>query len=166
MYYRFQSAGNIYGISIEHQGEGFRATLEGKTVDLEILDIQPGKVSIRVDGRPATLHWANDGSRKWISLDGCTYLIEKPSGRAGQPGREIASTGIQRSPMPAQVRSIEVIEGDRVKQGQTLVLLEAMKMEIRIKAPHPGQVARILVDAGQTVDKDQELVELSEIPDE
>jgi biotin carboxyl carrier protein len=162
MVYRFQIAGNIYQISIERQGEGLKASCGGQTFEFEILDEQPGRLSIRLDGRPATLHWANDGGKKWVSLDGCTYAIEKPSARTGQSGKDLQGTGLQRSPMPAQVRAIEVVEGGLVERGQTLLLLEAMKMEIRIKAPHPGRVARILVSPGQTVDKDQALVELGE----
>jgi acetyl/propionyl-CoA carboxylase alpha subunit len=160
MVYRFQVAGKIYQISIDRQGEDFKASYAGKTLEIEILDEQPGMLSIRLDGQPAILHWANDGGKKWVSLDGCTYVIEKPSVRTGQAGRDQQGAGLQRSPMPAQVRSIEVVEGDPVERGQTLLLLEAMKMEIRIKAPHPGRVARILVRPGQTIDKDQALVEL------
>jgi biotin carboxyl carrier protein len=64
--------------------------------------------------------------------------------------------------MPAQVRSIEVSEGDAVDRGQTLMLLEAMKMEIRVKAPHAGLVKRVLVEPDQTVDRDQVLIEMSD----
>ena len=46
-----------------------------------------------------------------------------------------------RAPMPAQVRDVQVQAGDTVEKGQTLLLLEAMKMEIRIKAPIAGQLS-------------------------
>jgi biotin carboxyl carrier protein len=62
--------------------------------------------------------------------------------------------------MPAQVRAVQVEEGEKVEKGQTLLLLEAMKMEIRIKAPASGSVKRLLVEAGQTVEKDQLLAEV------
>jgi pyruvate carboxylase subunit B len=64
--------------------------------------------------------------------------------------------------MPAQVREVRVREGDLVEKGQTLLLLEAMKMEIRLQAPHGGRVARLLASAGSQVDRDQVLVELEE----
>ena len=59
-------------------------------------------------------------------------------------------------------RSIQVAAGDTVEKGQTLMLLEAMKMEIRIKSPAGGQVKRLLVANGQAVDKDQMLVEIGD----
>ena len=51
--------------------------------------------------------------------------------------------------------------GERVEKGQTLLLLEAMKMEIRIKAPTGGLVKKLLVSSGQSVDKEQLLVEIA-----
>jgi acetyl-CoA/propionyl-CoA carboxylase biotin carboxyl carrier protein len=66
-----------------------------------------------------------------------------------------------RAPMPAQVRAVQVAEGDEVEKGQTLLLLEAMKMEIRVKAPGAGRVARLLVTSGQSVEKEQLLAELN-----
>jgi biotin carboxyl carrier protein len=62
--------------------------------------------------------------------------------------------------MPAQVRSLEVAAGDFVERGDTLILLEAMKMEIRIRSPNSGRIAGIKVTTGQTVNRDDVLVEL------
>jgi biotin carboxyl carrier protein len=64
--------------------------------------------------------------------------------------------------MPAQVRAVQVAEGEQVEKGQTLLLLEAMKMEIRVRAPGAGRVARLLVSPGQAVEKEQVLVEVRE----
>ncbi|MBI3242612.1 MAG: acetyl-CoA carboxylase biotin carboxylase subunit [Chloroflexi bacterium] len=62
--------------------------------------------------------------------------------------------------MPGLVRNVLVKEGDLVEKGQALVLLEAMKMEIRVAAPHAGKVVKVLVSPGETVDRGQRLIEL------
>ena len=62
--------------------------------------------------------------------------------------------------MPGQVRELLVTAGETVTRGQTLLLLEAMKMEIRITAPSDGRVKRLLVAAGDVVDRGQRLVEM------
>ena len=90
--------------------------------------------------------------------------LHLPAGKAlpaAGPPRRARSDGGEavRAPMPAQVRAVQVPEGEVVEQGQTLLLLEAMKMEIRIKAPAAGRVdAPAGEAAGQTVEKDQVLV--------
>jgi biotin carboxyl carrier protein len=58
------------------------------------------------------------------------------------------------------VREVLVQAGETVTRGQTLLLLEAMKMEIRVTAPADGQVRQVLVEAGAVLDRGQRLVEL------
>jgi pyruvate carboxylase subunit B len=62
--------------------------------------------------------------------------------------------------MPGQVRAVNVNEGDTVTKGQTLLVLEAMKMEIRVQAPHGGVVKKLFVNQGQTVEREQMLLEI------
>jgi acetyl/propionyl-CoA carboxylase alpha subunit len=161
MRYRYQNGDRIFEVLLERDGDAYRATLDGETYPVEILDQQPGQISVRFAGRPMTLFFASDGSQKWLSLDGCTYRLEKPSPtrRARAPGDSGGPESV-RAPMPAQVRALQVAEGETVEKGQTLLLLEAMKMEIRIKAPSGGRVTRLLVASGQSVEKEQVLVEI------
>ena len=156
MRYRFQWGQQVYNISIERHGEAYRAQVDGEPYDLQILDAQPGQLSLLFEGRPVTLYWAEQAGKRWVSMDGCTYLLEKPALR-GRGGSEGESAGSLRSPMPAQVRDIHVAEGMLVEKGETLMLLEAMKMEIRVQAPRAGRVARLAVQVGQSVNRDQEL---------
>jgi biotin carboxyl carrier protein len=62
--------------------------------------------------------------------------------------------------MPGQVRAVNVSEGDAVTKGQTLLVLEAMKMEIRIQAPRDGKIMKLFVKQGQTVEREQLLIEI------
>jgi biotin carboxyl carrier protein len=55
---------------------------------------------------------------------------------------------------------VNVSEGEAVVKGQTLMVLEAMKMEIRIQATQTGVVGKVLVKQGQTVEREQVLVEI------
>jgi acetyl-CoA carboxylase biotin carboxyl carrier protein len=71
--------------------------------------------------------------------------------------------------MPTTVRAhitgtvwkIEVAVGDVVTEGQTLVILESMKMEMPVESPGPGQVARILTTEGSSVEEGAPLLELN-----
>ncbi len=160
MHYRYQSGDQVFEIDLSREGDSYQARVDGQIYACEVLDSQPGMISLRFAGRPLTLYWAADGGDRWLSLDGCTYHLERPTPRAARREGEAGGGQAVRAPMPAQVRAVQVGEGDAVEKGQTLLLLEAMKMEIRVKAPIAGQVARLLVSAGQTVDKDQLLAEI------
>ncbi|MBN1992673.1 MAG: biotin/lipoyl-binding protein [Anaerolineae bacterium] len=70
------------------------------------------------------------------------------------PMPQLPSDGFQTeltAPMPGAIVSVEVKPGDRVTQGETLLVLEAMKMKNAIKSPHDGVIAQVKVQAGQSV---------------
>ena len=165
MNYRFEHRDQVYEISLERQGEGYRALIEGQSYFLEVIDSQPGQVSLRLDnggagGQTFTLYWADKGGDKWVAVNGCTYCLSRPRPKQAHPVSETGEEQV-RAPMPAQVRLLQVAEGERVEKGQSLLLLEAMKMEIRVKAPASGTVTRLLVTNGQAVEKEQVLAEVA-----
>jgi biotin carboxyl carrier protein len=65
------------------------------------------------------------------------------------------------SPMPGNILRVEVKEGEQIKAGQLLVVLEAMKMENEILAPHDGTVAQVVVSKGTTVETGSPLIVLA-----
>ena len=163
MRYRFEHDGRVYEVDIEAAGGStgeLRAAVAGTAYAYEVLDAQPGQVSLRFDGRPATVYYARQNGDLWLSMSGCTYKLTKPVPRAAHAAGEGGEAGAVRAPMPAQVRAVQVEDGEAVEKGQTLLLLEAMKMEIRVRAPAAGKVRKVLVAAGQTVEKEQALVEM------
>jgi biotin carboxyl carrier protein len=171
MKYRYQSGDAVYEVQLERHGDGYRVTVNGETYDLEVLDAEPGALSLRFgqEGsriQPQVVYWGAEGDVKWLSSGGCTYRLDRPKERTSPGRRRGAAAGglaedTLRAPMPAQVRAVQVAEGDLVEAGQTLLLLEAMKMEIKLASPRTGRVARVLARQGDTVERDQVLVELS-----
>ena len=65
-----------------------------------------------------------------------------------------------KAPMPGLILDVQVKEGDEVKEGDYLLVLEAMKMENTLTAPRDGVVKSITVSKGQTVDKNRLLIEM------
>lgn len=64
------------------------------------------------------------------------------------------------APLPGTVIAVSVKNGDHVTKGQTLIVLESMKMENEIVSPMDGKIDDILVSVGSSVKKDQELISL------
>ena len=71
-----------------------------------------------------------------------------------------AGEGVVTAPMPGKILRILVKEGESVKTGQGLLILEAMKMENEIPSPKDGVIKKILVKEGDTVDTGQPLIEI------
>ena len=92
--------------------------------------------------------------------DGATERLQLRSLDVGD-FRIVASTGGKvTAPMPGNIVAVSVAVGDRVKAGQTLVVLEAMKMEHNITAPGNGKVSALNVAVGERVEEGAELVVL------
>jgi biotin carboxyl carrier protein len=117
-----------------------------------------GNGRYRVDGRLA--FGVAERSRTWVFIDGRTYVIETDDRDVSSGGRATDTQLALSAPMPATVIAVNVAPGQEVAEGDVLVLLEAMKMELPIKAPHAGRVKSIACREGELVPAGVHLLEL------
>lgn len=162
--FSYQVGDELKTVTVEQVGDRFRVSIGDRVYDVAARQHQPGEFDLEVEGQ----HWrgyvAGDGSRRYVAIAGETWVLEKPRPRQqGQHGAHSATdSGRLEATMPGLVREVLAIEGTAVKRGDTLVVLEAMKMELRLTAPYAGRVRRVHCAAGQVVERGQVLVELEE----
>jgi biotin carboxyl carrier protein len=143
-------------------GKSYHVMVEGQPMVVEILRASDGKLDLLVDGKRVTAYVSTDNARRWVTINGRTLLLNKSTGRGRHAGGFHHAAGELTAPMPGQVRAVNVNEGETVTKGQTLLLLEAMKMEIRVQSPRDGLVKKLFVQQGQTVEREQLLAEIEE----
>ncbi len=97
---------------------------------------------------------------RWVFLDGRSYLVDLSAG-PGRPRSGRQDADVLSAPMPATVVAINVAPGQRVAAGDVLIMLEAMKMELPIRAPREATVIAIGCRAGDLVQPGVSLLELS-----
>jgi 3-methylcrotonyl-CoA carboxylase alpha subunit len=134
-----------------------RTTVDG--VDVETTALGAGEFLVRVRGAATRVLVAGPPDAPWVWHDGMAYrpIVADPRDRG--PRRRDASGDLS-APMPATVRAIHVDAGDAVTRGQTLVVLEAMKMELPLRAPDDGVVADVACRVGELVQPGVPLVRL------
>ena len=128
--------------------------------------IRDDTITFLVDGHPLHAYVVRDGDRSLISIEGRTYEFNHTPprhARARQRGMSGSFEPEIRSPMPGKILDVKVVTGEVVEDGQTLVLLEAMKMENALAAEGHARVASIHVADGDLVELGQVLVELEPI---
>ncbi|MEZ5284586.1 MAG: biotin/lipoyl-containing protein [Vicinamibacterales bacterium] len=103
---------------------------------------------------------AAEGDRCWLAVDGEVFVVDVEHGRSRAPRRKSARADALMAPMPATVVKVLVETGEAVAEGATLLVLEAMKMELPIRAPRAGTVARIRCSQGELVQPGVQLVDL------
>lgn len=102
-----------------------------------------------------------DGLEVWVSIDGRTEVVAAPAREGPRRRSRAAASHDLEAPMPATVTRVVASVGQRVSAGDVLVLLEAMKMELAIRAPRDGVVAGIACQPGALVQPGVPLVELT-----
>jgi len=147
-------------IDLTPQGKSYRATIGDTNFEVEIIHAKDGQLEMLIDSERVMAYVSVDGAKRWVTVNGQTVVLTKSSGEAKRRGAGQENASELEAPMPGLVRSVNIGEGESVVKGQTLLVLEAMKMEIRIQAPRDGTVKKLLVKQGQTVEREQVLIEL------
>ncbi|MFD7564310.1 biotin carboxylase N-terminal domain-containing protein [Streptomyces tendae] len=112
------------------------------------------RVAVTLDGVRHTFHRADD----WLGRDGDAWQVRDHDPVAASLDRAAhAGADSLTAPMPGTVTVVKVAVGDEVSAGQSLLVVEAMKMEHVVSAPHAGTVAELDVAPGTTVAMDQVL---------
>ena len=120
-----------------------------------------GNGVFRVGDQPPRTAWAAAvGSARWVFIDGQVFVIDTTEGSGRRRAR--SHGGPLAAPMPATVRKVNVVPGDTVKAGDVLIVLEAMKMELPVRASAAGVVTALYCEEGQLVQPGVTLVSLED----
>ena len=129
----------------------------------EVVPLGNGRFRISDGMRQRLAYAVGPPEARWVFLDGRVYVIDVTAGgRGAEPSRHVRSHDDDMalaSPMPATVAAIHVREGQQVSRGDLLIMLEAMKMELPIRAPRDGRVTKIACRVGELVQPGVKLVE-------
>ena len=158
--------GNSHDAEVTQRGGLFEVVVGEKTFEVEVERFDGAIASLRFPqtGRSFQITYQHDSNGSWriavgqrefdLSVLTTTEAVEEKSGaRESGPSRLTA-------PIPGKVLAVKVSPGDEVSPGQSLVVLEAMKMENELAAEQAGRVAAVHVTAGDTVEGGELLVDL------
>jgi geranyl-CoA carboxylase alpha subunit len=150
--------GNVPVAVTRLRGQGsYRVEWEGVTGELEMLGEEDGRVRGRWEDVLHTAHVARGGGRVFIDCGaGCAAFEEAAPDLPG--ASKAAKDGNLLAPMAGRILGVRAKAGERVRRGQCLVVLEAMKMEQEIAAHADGLVERVAVKEGEQVMARQLLV--------
>ena len=165
MEYKFNLNGKVHKVKIEQDKDFYLVNIDDKE-QLKVgarhsVSLQ-NCLSLIIDGKVTTVYVAFDEEKRYVFADGNYFTLELEKRRA-EKTRDIG-TGKRKnscsSPMPGTVVKILVSLRDKVEIGQTLAIVEAMKMENELKSPIKGRVKQINFSEGEQVDALLPVVEL------
>ena len=131
----------------------YKYTINGNKYDVAINEVNDTTAKVTVNGEEYTVEWEKPVEEKPVVK--VQPVAAKPTAAkapAAQPAVAAAVSGHAiKTPLPGVIIDVKVNVGDTVAKGQTVVVLEAMKMENNINADRDGKVAAIQVAKGDTV---------------
>ena len=159
---KIQLGGRTRDLELTREGRSLRATLDGRKLEADAVEIAPGQYSILLEGAscevgvepaPAGLIVTVAGRR----LD--VRVVDPRRWRGAGRGGALEAEGRQQvvAPMPGKVVRVLVQQGEKVEAGRGLLVVEAMKMQNEIRSPKTGTVERLMVNEGQAVNAGQVL---------
>lgn len=143
-----------------HPDNRFTALIGNREIELSATHQGDGIWLLIVGNRRIRAHIVSDGEARYIHINGKTIMLNLVDERSARR-KQTRSAGDLTAQMPGQVVEVLVSEGDTVTSGQALVILEAMKMEIRVTAQTDGIVAGVFVTQNDVVQRGQRLVEIT-----
>jgi biotin carboxyl carrier protein len=155
---------HVYTIDVNRDNE---VVINGEKRPLDLRLINDGLYSMLIDSKSHEVLVEEHNGEYHVLINGVLYnvnVMDERAKRLAEAAGAFASTSAEvniKSPMPGLIVAVRVVEGDEVKKGQVLVVLESMKMENEIKSPREGTVTAINVAPRQTVEQNQLMIVIS-----
>lgn len=162
--HRFQLSDGNHLVVVNEQDGALVITIDDEEpilVDATTSGV-PGLVSMVVDQRPTRAYVSRDGQGYRVIVEGRAFDVAPVGGGGRQRGVVGGATdppGKVTAPLAGVVIEVRVAVGDVVTQGQSLVVIEAMKMQNELQAPHGGTVTAVRCAQGGRVERGDLVVE-------
>jgi acetyl/propionyl-CoA carboxylase alpha subunit len=161
MHHAFKLGNAEHNLELSRSREAYRLHLGDAVIDVDLRTAADGKSWLTVGERHVEVVIATRGDEVFVHLDGETHALRyrHPLDRLAAQAGGGADDGIF-APMPGSVVAVQVAAGDAVTKGQTLLVMESMKMETTLVASRDGVVASVRFEKGQTFERDALLLSL------
>lgn len=137
----------------------YKYTINGNKYDVQILDVVENVATVSVNGESYSVEMEKEPEpeKKKVVVRPVAQPQPKPEVASAKLGK-VNTNNALKAPLPGVVTEIKVNVGDEVSAGDTIVVLEAMKMANNLEAEKSGKVTAILVQVGESVMEDTPLV--------
>jgi acetyl/propionyl-CoA carboxylase alpha subunit len=162
MHHAFKIGDTEVSVELSRAREGYRLHIGEQVIPVNLGTGADGHHWLTVNGETLEVIIAIRGDDVFIHLDGEAFQLtyEHPLDRLAQQAGGASADSV-RAPMPGSLVSVAVKVGETVSKGQTLLVMESMKMETTVISPREGVVAEVHQAMGQTFDRDALLITLA-----
>jgi biotin carboxyl carrier protein len=164
MIYEVTIAEKLYRVELTRAAEQWRCRLDGREVPLDVIFVRDGALSLLLEGKSYEVKQEIVGTETNVVIghERFSASVRDPRSFRSRQRAGASEHGVKKitAPMPGKVVRILAKVGDQVEAGQSVIVIEAMKMQNELKAPKNGVVKKINAIEGAAVEAGQSLAEV------
>ena len=159
MFINYEHENHVYNVTVERRKNHYFIMYDNTEYTVEADEIKPGQLKIKLGDRVIKCVITEGEKDKFVFVDGDVFKVSNVelTGVEKTKKKEEDNLG---SPISGKVVSVKVKNGDTVKEGDVLMVIEAMKMEYLIRAPYNGKVEKVNFKEKDQIEIGQNTVEL------
>lgn len=159
MFINYEHENHVYNVTIERRENNYFITYDNTEYKVEAEETKPGQLKIKIGDRLIKSVITEGEKEKFVFVEGEVFRV-RPVELTGMKKTK-KKGGDLSSPISGRVVSVKVKNGDSVKKGDVLMVIEAMKMEYLIRAPFDGKVKNVNFKEKDQIEIGQNTVELT-----
>lgn len=159
MFINYEHENHVYNVTIERRENNYFITYDNTEYKVEAEETRPGQLKIKIGNRLIKSVITEGEKEKFVFVEGEVFRV-RPVELTGMKKTK-KKGGDLSSPISGKVVSVKVKNGDSVKKGDVLMVIEAMKMEYLIRAPFDGKVKKVNFKEKDQIEIGQSTVELT-----
>ena len=160
MFINYEHENHVYNVTVERRKNHYFIMYDNTEYTVEASEIKPGQLKIKLGDRVIKCVITEGEKDKFVFIDGDIFKVKNIE-LTGVKKTKKKEEGDLSSPISGKVVRIKVKNGDIVKKGDVLMVIEAMKMEYLIRAPYGGKVKKVNFKEKDQIEIGQNTVEFT-----
>lgn len=160
MFINYEHENHVYNVTVERRKDQYFITYDNTEYKVEADEIKPGHLKIKLGDRVIKCVITKGDKDKFVFVEGDVFKVRNIE-LTGAKKTKKKDEGNLNSPISGKVVNIKVKGGDKIKKGDVLMIIEAMKMEYLIRAPYNGKVKKVNFKEKDQIEIGQNTVEIT-----
>jgi biotin carboxyl carrier protein len=160
MFINYEHENHVYNVSVERRKDLFFITYDNTEYKVKAEEIKPGHLKIKLGDKIIKSVITTGKKDKFVFSDGNVFKVKNIELTGAIKTKKRKDEGSLNSPISGRVVNVKIKNGDKVKKGDILMVIEAMKMEYLIRAPFSGKIKKVNFKEKDQIEIGQNTIDL------
>ncbi len=160
MFINYEHKNHVYNVTVERRQDHYYIMYDNTEYTIEATELEKGHLKLQVGDRTIKCVITEGEKEKYVFVDGEVFKV-RPVELTGKKKTRKKEEGNLTSPISGKVVNVKVKPGAKVKKGEVVMVIEAMKMEYLIRAPYTGTIKKVHFKENDQIEIGQKTVDMT-----